>query len=87
MAQTDEVITTYLSAVETEGKAEQTIKSYRESRQTSGASAAGSAFRTPSQTRKSRMSTPSSLMCAGGRAAAAARTAPVPPTRTITTAR
>ena len=31
MAQIDEVITTYLSAVETEGKAERTIKSYRES--------------------------------------------------------
>ncbi len=30
MAHIDEVITTYLSAVETEGKAERTIKSYRE---------------------------------------------------------
>ena len=30
VAQIDEVITTYLSAVETEGKAERTIKSYRE---------------------------------------------------------
>ncbi len=31
MAQIDEVITTYLSAVETEGKAERTIRSYRDS--------------------------------------------------------
>ena len=31
MAQIDEVITTYLSAVETEGKAERTIQSYGES--------------------------------------------------------
>ncbi len=30
MVHIDEVITTYLSAVETEGKAERTIKSYRE---------------------------------------------------------
>ena len=31
MAQIDEVITTYPSAVETEGKAERTIRSYRDS--------------------------------------------------------